>query len=445
MALHEQLVQRWVTTGSIRPGQKVLLAVSGGIDSMVMAHLFFKAGIPFGIAHCNFGLRGEASDLDEQLVSERAAAYDAPFFTMRFDTKQKMAEWKKAVQETARILRYEWLDTVRTENQYTYLATAHHAGDNAETLLMNLFKGTGMAGLHAIPEQNGSIIRPMLFMAKEDIRSYAAAYDITWRDDASNDTDAYLRNAVRHHIIPAVEQWFPDAVSRIGESIQRFAQGEELYRKAVNAEIKKLAEPRGRDVYIPIRKLRHRRPLEAICYELFTPYGFSPAQVSQVMQLMDAESGRYIASATHRVLRNRDFLIVTDILPEAADMILVEAVPFELQAGRFRFHAKTGPRPDVIPSDPWVASIDMGRLEFPLVLRKWRKGDYFYPLGMGMKKKKISKFFIDQKVPLHQKEEIWVLESNKRIVWVAGMRMDERFKITANTSDVLTISVQAVV
>ncbi len=439
MELLEQFKQNWNRIGG--PGNdRILLAVSGGSDSMVMADLFIRAQIPVAIAHCNFNLRGEASDGDEALVKSFAEQHQIPFHTIRFDTAAKMEEWKMGVQEAARILRYEWLEQVRLLHGYMLIATAHHANDNAETLLMNLFKGTGIAGLHGIPERNGKLIRPLLFAGKATIENYAAAHGVTYREDASNATDAYQRNVVRHHIIPAIEKRFPDAVMQIHETAGRLSETEILYRRAVAAEIKKLTEHRGRDCYIPVRKLQQTNPLSAICYELFTGYGFTPAQIPAIIQLMESATGRYVASPTHRVIRNRDFLVVTDVAAAGADMIVVpEALgTIHTADGVFRFSVKDKP-PSVLPSGPDIVCLDMRVVRFPLILRRWRTGDYFYPLGMGMKKKKLSRFFIDQKLPLHEKERVWILESEKRIAWVAGMRLDERFRVSAGTRQVLVV------
>lgn len=442
MDLQKQFIQHWNDKGFATVPQNTLLAVSGGSDSMTMATLFLQAGIPFGIAHCNFQLRGEEADKDEALVRQWAFSHDIPFHHVRFDTTQKMEEWKKGVQETARILRYEWLEAIRAEYNYQYIATAHHANDNVETLLMNLFKGTGMAGLHGIPLRNDRIIRPLLFAPKTAIMAYIAEHSVPYRDDASNATDNYLRNEVRHHIIPVVEQIFPNGVQHLNESISRFAEAEVLYKKAVEEERRKLVEKRGQDYYIPVLKLQKREPLNTICYELFKPYGYSAQQIPQIISLLASESGHYVDSATHRVLRNRGFLIITSLQTEAADHVHIDAVPCTIDTPHGKFTFSITDKPDSIPTDANRAYIDMDVATLPLTLRKWRTGDYFYPIGMGMKKKKVSKYFKDQKIALHQKDHVWVLESNKRIVWLCGMRLDERFKLLPKTQHVLRVEVR---
>ena len=437
--LLQRFSEHWAAKQFALPGQTVLLAVSGGGDSMVMADLFLKSNIAFAVAHCNFGLRGEASDLDEQLVADWCKANRIKFHTVRFETKERSIEWKKGIQETARILRYEWFETVRKEHGYTKIVTAHHANDNVETLLINLFKGTGISGLHGILPEYGYITRPLLFATKEVIAAYANEYGIAYREDASNDTDDYLRNAVRHNVIPAILEWFPNGVTNANESIERFGQAELLYKKAIEQERKNLVQQRGQDYYIPILKLRHREPLTTICYELLNPFGFSSAQVPHVLNLLNAESGHYVLSATHRVIRNRDFLVITTLPSDTADLIIVDMAPCGIDAGKYRYLFSVQSKPKVIPVDPNVAYLDMKTIVFPLVLRKWRIGDYFYPFGMKMKKKKVSRLLIDEKVSLHEKEDIRILECSKRIAWVSGIRPDERFRVKETTEQVLVV------
>ncbi len=437
--LLEQFKAHWTEKHHVLSGQAVLLAVSGGGDSMVMADLFLKSDVIFAVAHCNFGLRGEASELDEQLVADWCKANKIKFHTIKFETKQRSQEWKKGIQETARNLRYEWFETIRKENNYSKIVTAHHANDNIETLLINLFKGTGISGLHGILPENGHIIRPLLFAPKEAIAAYAAGNGIIYREDASNDSDDYLRNAVRHNIVPSVVQWFPNAIENVNESIVRFGQAEQLYKKAIEQERRKLVQQRGQDYYIPILKLRHHEPLATICYELLSPFGFSSAQVPHVLNLMNSETGHYISSTSHRVIRNRDFLVVTTHTADTADLVVVDAAPCTIDTGKYRFSFTVQSKPKVIPADPNTAYLDMKMLEFPLLLRKWRMGDYFYPFGMKMKKKKVSRLLIDEKVPLHEKEDIRILECSKRIAWVSGIRPDERFRVKESTEQVLVV------
>lgn len=428
----------WQKKKFVRAGERTLLAVSGGIDSMVLCDLLLQSGYPFAIAHCNFQLRGKDADLDEQLVSDWAKANNILAFVTRFDTSEASEALKKGIQETARILRYNWFRSLQQQEHFAAIATAHHADDSAETLLINLFKGTGFKGIQGIPERNGDIIRPLLFARKETIRMYAAQNGVPFREDASNASNKYLRNAVRNKLIPAINEYFPAVTDRLNESMVHFRQAALIYNKAIQKELRKLLERRGEDFYIPVQKLLHSDTLETICYELFTPFGMTSAQLPQVLDLLYADSGKHIRTTTHQFIRNRDFIIITAIEEERTDFILIEELPAIVRTDGHLFHFEPGGNTTLIP-DADVASVDLDKIKFPLILRRWKQGDYFYPLGMGMKKKKLSRFFIDQKVPVHEKEKVWVLESSRRIVWVAGMRLDERFKIRPSTKQVLKV------
>lgn len=438
MSLLKQFRENWgVRFGNVQGA--ILMAVSGGRDSMVLADLLLKSGINIGVAHCNFGLRGDESDGDEVLVKAWCELKRVAFHNIKFDTKREAAERKTGTQETARDLRYEWFEQVRSEFKYAKIATAHHANDNVETLLINLFKGTGISGLHGILPQNGAIIRPLLFASREDITQYAFENSLLWRDDASNNTDDYLRNDVRHNLVPVIERLFPNAVDRVNESINRFAEAEILYNKAIEQERRKLIEKRGNDYYIPILKLKKHEPLATLCYELFQPFGFNSKQVPHIINLLDSETGHFITSATRRIIHNRDFLIVTSLPLESADFIAIDALPFKVVQGKYQYAFSIEDKPKTIPKTANEVYIDMEQVVFPLILRKWKIGDYLYPFGMKMKKKKVSRILIDEKVSINEKEELRVLECSKRIAWVSGIRSDERFRVKEGTNKVLVV------
>lgn len=440
MDLEKKVHHYWLKNGFPGKNQTVLVAVSSGRDSMALATLLHESGSSIALAHCNFQLRGSESDLDQQLVEDWAQAKGIRLHTIAFDTRKAMEEQHTGVQETARRLRYDWFYTLVREFGYAAVATAHHAQDNAETLLINFCKGTGMAGLHGIPVKNGAVIRPLLSATREEINTFVAEKQIPFREDASNASVQYLRNAVRHQVLPVLESVFPHIVSRLSENIFRFTQAEDIYRQAIAGKVKKLVEQRGADFYIPILKLSKETALETICFELLAPFGFTPAQVPEVLKLLQSESGHYVSSTTHRLIRNRMFLVITTQRTEDTDLILIDQLPASLSTSEAVFTFRTASFHNSPPAHAaHEASLDLDKIQLPLVLRRWRTGDYFYPLGMGMKKKKLSRFLIDQKVPLHQKERLWVLESNQKIVWIAGMRIDERFKLTDASKNVLQI------
>lgn len=442
MNLEKSFSENLQRNGWANSSKPFLLAVSGGVDSMVMASLFLKNQLPFAVAHCNFQLRGEEADKDEQLVRDWCTAHTIPFFVNHFDTDNIAKEWKKGIQETARKLRYDWFRQLCEQEDFKYLATAHHANDTVETLLINLFKGTGIKGLQGIPIQNGNIVRPLLVATRKMISDYAEMNNVPFREDASNASDKYLRNAVRHKLLPLIEEYFPNAGAKMYDSIQRFTEAGMLYKEATERKIRKLSEQRGKDIYIPIRRLEKITPLYTICYELFKPYGFSKEQLQLLVDLIHADSGKYLVSPTHKIIKDRDFLIVTELATRETDLLLIENIPSKISVGGRDFLFSVINVPNLISTSAGIALIDRSQITLPLSLRKWRQGDYFYPLGMNRKKKKLSRFFIDQKMPVHEKENTWVLECNKKIVWVAGLRLDDRFKLNNRTTEVLKVEMR---
>lgn len=432
----------------------VLLAVSGGIDSVVMVDLFAKAGFNFTIAHCNFQLRGEESDRDETFVKALGDKYGKEVLVKQFDTKIYATDNKLSIQVAARELRYAWFlelvdrpqttddglrSTVDRRPSTAFVATAHHADDNIETLLMHFFRGCGISGLHGILPKQGHIIRPLLFAKRADIVAYAAEQGLTWVEDSSNATDKYSRNYIRHQVMPLMQTIYPKVEDNLLGNIERFKEVETVYNQTMNSIKTKLREVKGNETHIPILKLKKQQPLRSIVYEIIKDFGFEATQVDEVVKLLDASNGSFIASATHRLIINRNWLIIAPKQAEEATNVLIEAYTNEVifSAGKLVFSKSTV---DIQQStDKDIATIDADTISFPLLLRPYKTGDYFYPLGMS-KKKKLSKFFIDQKLSKTEKENVWLIESDKRIVWVIGHRIDNRFKLKPSTKNVLTIS-----
>lgn len=440
--LQHKFQKHWKELACTQGASVFLLAVSGGMDSMSLATLLFTSGVRFAVAHCNFSLRSAESDQDEALVAGWCLEHQIVFHHTRFDTLRESEIRKTGIQETARDLRYAWFREICAEYKYHRIITAHHAGDNVETVLMNLFRGAGISGLHGIRVDHDGILRPLLFATRGEIAEYAAANHVPYREDASNESDAYLRNAVRHKILPAIKEVFPKAVEQANVSIGRIADAEYFYQKALHTERKKYLVARGADYYLPVRKLITHPALNTLLYELIGCFGFSSEQLPHIVSLLHAESGHYVASGTHRIIRNREFLVVTALHVGEADLVLVEKIPVRIKLRNCTLTFTEHKDRNTIPTDKSVACIDRKLVEFPLVVRKLKTGDYFYPFGMKMKKKKISRFLIDQKVAMHEKENIWVVESAKRIIWVVGMRIDERFRITGRSEKMIMIRIE---
>lgn len=434
---------------------RLIVAVSGGVDSVVLCELCYQAGFHFEMAHCNFQLRGQESQRDEQFVQSLGEKYKTKVFVKKFDTEQYVRENKVSIQMAARELRYEWFSELMTNDKnaelksqnskiksqhLTYLLTAHHANDNIETLLINFFKGTGIKGLRGILPKQQHLIRPLLFATRKEIESFAKENNLQFVEDSSNLTDKYTRNYFRHQVIPLVEKVFPHTEANLLDNVERFNDIDVLYRQAMNVHKKKLMEFYKNEVHIPVLKLLKSKPLTTIVFEIVKDYGFTPAQTQEVIHLLKSESGKYISSSTHKIIKNRNWIIILPINTTEANTILIEETDEKIQFEKGTLEIKKINNDNIpIPSSNSTTVLDSKEIVFPLLLRKWKQGDYFYPLGMN-KKKKLSRFFIDQKLSVADKENIWVIESNKKILWIIGHRIDDRFKITERTKQVIKIS-----
>ncbi len=445
-----------------QPKDKLLVAVSGGVDSIVLCELCKQAGFNFSIAHCNFQLRGDESQRDEQFVKSLSETYSVPFFVKKFETEKYALQNKLSIQVAARDLRYEWFNQIvngewapstssgphsspilsPSKDTITYILTAHHANDNIETLLMNLFKGTGINGLRGIIPKNGKIVRPLLFATKDEIKIFAAENNLSFVEDSSNVSDKYTRNLFRNQLIPSIQKVFPQVEKNLMDNVERFRDIEILYQQSIINHKKEILEKNGEEIHIPVLKLLKAQPLSTIIYEIIKDFGFTSHQTAEVIHLLQSESGRYIQSQSHKIIRNRKWLIISPNDTSAAQNILIEKNDkiIEFDNGRSKLKIENLTYDNCqLSNDNSMAYIDANEITFPLLLRKWRQGDYFYPLGMN-KKKKLSRFFIDQKLSLTEKENIWIIETNKKIIWVVVKRIDDRFKITPRTKNIMKIS-----
>ena len=419
---------------------RLLVAVSGGLDSVVLCELCHKCGYPFEIAHCNFQLRGEESQRDEIFVRSLGEKYKVAVRVNHFDTTSYASAHKLSVQEAARDLRYNWFNELLSakENDLSFLLTAHHLDDSIETSLMNYFKGTGIAGLRGILPKHGNIVRPLLFAMKQDLLEFAGSYELKWMEDSSNESDKYTRNYFRHQVIPLIQKVYPGTEKNLAQNLSRFRDTELLYQQAIERHKKKLLEPKGDEVHIAVLKLQQVIPFNTVLYEIIHEFGFSSAQIPEVASLLNSESGRYVQSATHRIIRNRAWLIITPLKVQAVSIVVVEAPgEYHFPEGSLQFELRPLAN-SKMETEPAIACLDAAEITFPLIVRRWKTGDYFYPLGMK-KKKKLSRFFIDQKLSLSDKEKVWVIETNKKIIWVIGRRIDDRFRIKDSTKQLLQI------
>ena len=420
-----------------QPSDRILLAISGGIDSMVLLHLFFAAGYKPGIAHCNFHLRGSESDGDEKFVKSAAENMGADFYRQDFDTEQSARESGISIQMAARNLRYRWFEEIRSRHGYDYIATAHNQDDVIETFFINLSRGTGIRGLTGIPVKSERIIRPLLFASRKSIEEYAIGHDISFREDSSNASDKYLRNRVRHHLIPMLEEENPSFRMALMETMLKLSETEKLYEQELVLLKNRLMRKEGDRIKIRIRDLSAHGARKSILFEILSEYNFSAQAMEDIIHSLGGPSGKQFLSATHRIVKDREDLIITPV-----DNKEERKYYLEREAGRITEpvdlewmvvdHTETFH----IPNDRKIACLDLQKLHFPLILRHWQTGDYFQPLGMqGMKK--ISDFLIDTKVSLPDKERTWLLTSGREIAWVIGQRIDDRFKVRPYTRQVL--------
>ena len=418
----------------------VVLAVSGGIDSVVLCELSHQSGLNFSIAHCNFQLRGEESERDEKFVRSLGEKYDVKVNVKKFAAEDFATEKKLSIQEAARELRYAWFDELKRSGN-AFVLLAHHANDNIETVLMNFFRGTGLEGMTGMKTvtPSGSCLRPMLMFSRKDIEEFARTNNLKWVEDSSNQLSKYTRNFFRNELIPSIQKAYPQAEQNILDNIDRFKRVNTLHKISVDKLIEKISTQDKTGLRIPVKALMKYKDTSLI-YDIISPYGFGEKQVDEVVKLSTAGSGKFIENEMYQIVRHRNWFIITKRNEPGNELHLIEADMEHLAfaEGQLNIRLISDSKFQLQKSEA-VAQLDAKHIEFPLVLRKWKQGDYFYPLGMR-KKKKLARFFIDQKLSKNQKERVWVVESNKKILWVVGMRIDDRFKVTDRTKQLFKIS-----
>jgi len=418
---------------------RILLAISGGIDSMVMLELFLRTGYNIGVAHCNFTLRGEDSDTDEALVDKIAAKHDLPFYSRRFDTSSHAIENKVSVQMAARELRYAFFDELCTQHGYDHVATAHHLDDQIETFFINLARGTGIAGLHGIPLRNEKIVRPMMFAYRRDLEEYQKENKVEFREDDSNRELKYMRNKIRHEIIPLFTELNPSFRGEMTNTMKRLSGTEQIYKQVIELAIRETVSQDGGRYYIDVNKLKMFSPLEQVLFEIVVMFGFRQDDIHNIINAMDGISGKKFLSQAWQLVIDRDKIIISAIQQKEVffDILIdedIEKISKPIPLTFERLDAKDFS----IPLGSNIAALDVGRLQFPLIIRKWEQGDTFIPLGMK-NRKKLSDFFIDEKISVVDKENIWVLCSSDEIAWIIGHRIADPFKITNQTKKIFLV------
>ena len=424
----------------IGTSDKVLVAVSGGIDSVVLTHLLDELKYKIGIAHVNFQLRGTESDKDEQLVKDLSKGLGVPWHVQKFEANTYAQKHGISIQMAARELRYRWFEELCRTHDYQKIAIAHHLNDVLETLLLNVTKGTGIAGLHGIAVKKDRIIRPLLFTTKDRIKNYANENKLDWREDESNLDDKYQRNLIRNQVVPLLKNINPNIEYTTKETVEILSSVERIYRSSLEQLKQKLITREGDHLIISKSNLKSTDP--ALLYDILNEYGFNLDQCRSLLQEAFNNVGKVFESTTYKLNVDRDRLIISPLHNMLQTGSIEEQQKSIMVAGRNWVITNRKASEYVIPNDLEIGVFDIEKLAFPLAIRNWQKGDRFYPLGMMMHSKKVSDFLIDNKVPRNLKQNTMVLTSKEEICWVVGFRIDDRFKVTETTERILEIKIK---
>ncbi|WP_298756973.1 tRNA lysidine(34) synthetase TilS [uncultured Psychroserpens sp.] len=415
---------------------KLLIAISGGLDSVVLTHLCHQLKLSIALAHCNFNLRGIESDADETFVVSLAEQLDLEVFTQQFNTEVYAKQQKLSTQMAARELRYDWFYNLAEDLKFDYILTAHHADDNLETFIINLTRGTGLSGLTGIPEINDTIVRPLLPFSREGLEKYAKANNYEWREDSSNASDKYLRNKLRHHVIPVLKDVNPELLTNFQQTLENLNDTADIVDESLGKLADRAIEPfDGQQLKFKISEFKSTKNPKAYLYEMFHSYGFT--QWRDIVDLLDAQSGKQVFSKKWRLVKNREHLILTDLPSNTEETIFINKSDNKVKTpiGILFFDEADA----IFGALKSIIFVDRDKLKFPLVFRHWKDGDVFFPSGMKGKKK-LSKYFKDEKFSIIDKDNAWLLCSGDEIVWVVNSRADDRFKATENTKHILKIT-----
>ena len=423
--------------------KKLLLAVSAGLDSMVLLELCRKQQMDIAVAHCNFCLRGDESAAETHFLTTKLEKEKINYHCKHFDTRAFAKEKKVSTQMAARQLRYSWFQELAQQHGYDYILTAHHLNDTAETLLINLSRGSGIKGLTGIPKQRANVVRPLLGFSRKQIQEYATAHNLQWKEDSSNASDDYVRNHLRHHAIPALEKANPNFLEGLTKTQYYLSQAATLLdvyqdelKQTYGYPINSAQGPSG--FAIDLEKLQFHQAPDAVLYALLREYGFTAWD--DIYNLKNAQSGKQVHSQKYTILKDRSTLQVQARNTKAmAAVVWIQQDENVVSGEQWKLSLKEVKNYTTTASSEIYVSKE--RLNFPLQIRSWQEGDFFYPLGLRGKKK-LSKYFKDLKLSLREKHEVKILCSGYDIVWVIGMRLDDRFKVTSKTQTILKISFQ---
>ncbi len=415
---------------------KMLAAVSGGMDSVVMARLLKSAGFNFSIAHCNFQLRGDESANDQDFCSQLAQQLGVPFHTTSFDTLKYVADNKVSTQMAARELRYQWFEQIRQQSDYSVIALAHHQNDAIETILLNLTRGTGIAGMHGILPKSGQLVRPMLFLNRDEIQHIIDDNRLAYVEDSSNASVKYARNKIRLEVIPKLKELNPALEHTFKNNLEHFKGLELILQQRVSEIKKELFIAKGEEIHISLAEIKKLEPKRLLLFNLLQEYGFNETVIDDLVSALDKHSGRVFETTGFSLLLDRDQLILTKKGSLPYQPVKIGKNDHQVSYGGYKLNILNDDSALIVKNNPMGLSTDADLLVYPLTLRPWKQGDYFYPLGMKARKK-LSDFFISLKIPLHEKNNIPLLvNGNGEMIWIGGYRPDERYKVTDNTKKV---------
>lgn len=424
---------------------KILLTISGGIDSIVMLHLFVNAGYNCGVAHCNFHLRGNESDGDEEFVANLSEKYQLPYHKVDFETEKYASENKLSVQMAARNLRYQWFEEIRQSCGYDYIAIAHQKDDEVETFFINLTRGTGIHGLTGIKCKTGKIVRPLLFATRDEIVLYAAGNKFNYREDSSNKSVKYMRNKIRHIILPAFNQMNLNFNNTVLSTIEHLKDTETIFNLDIQKKWDYCIIQDNSEIKINISRLKELKPLKTYLFEFLYPYNFSIETVCDIINSLDSQPGLVFLSSSHRIVLDREYLIMNELCVDDLNLksVTIKTGTKSIETEDYVIFMKNFERPPnfTIPRISAIACLDADKLKSPLILRNWEPGDSFTPLGMKGKKK-LSDFLTDIKLSLPEKEKVKVITSENQIIWIVGYRIDDRYKISNSTKRIVMFEKQ---
>lgn len=422
----------------VQKNQRFLLAISGGLDSTVLAEVFYHLKLDFSMAHCNFHLRGDDSDRDENFVRKLAEKYQVTVFVKEFDTNKIAKDQKIGIEEAARNIRYEWFEQLLGQEKFDWLITAHHLDDSIETVLFNLMRGTGINGLHGILPIRNQIIRPLIEITREDIETFAKGKHLDYCEDYTNTDTKYSRNKIRHNLIPFLKEIQPNFSETMGKTIERLQGVEKVYKEAVQKICDEIVTTSDKQTIVDIEKLLLTISPSTVLFEILSPFGFNSSTIQDVFDRLDGVSGKIFYSENYQAVKDRNTLIICEKKKDNNEIYIIErnqkriVIPIKMGV-----HYQNIDHLFKIDKSSNIAYFDVDQLKFPLQLRHWKKGDFFIPFGMKGRKK-LSDFFSDQKFSLIDKQSVWLLCSGNDVIWIVGFRTDNRYKVDEKTKSVVS-------